>query len=270
MFSQLFSFLLKSSPVIKKWVWKKIYQFLASKYQAKDWTFMNYGFQTLGDSKELVLEKKDEFNRYFIQLYDFVASATSLKNKHVLEVGSGRGGGCDYIKRYHEPAVMTGVDYSQNAVHFCADTFDTPNLYYKLGDAENLPFQKEHFDVVLNVESSHCYANMLQFLKEVSRVLRPGGYFSFVDFRSKEVFPELESHFLTSELILLEKTNISAQVLHALDEFNEAKMTRLSAMFGTWLKKPLSEFAGLKGSAMHSDLSNGSTLYYHFLLQKKG
>ncbi|MFT6747286.1 MAG: hypothetical protein ACJAZ2_001636, partial [Glaciecola sp.] len=65
------------------------------------------------------------------------------------------------------------------------------------------------------------------------------------------------------------KTNISAQVLHALDEFNDAKMERFSKMFGSWLKKPLSEFAGMKGSAMHTDLSNGSTLYCHFLLQKK-
>jgi ubiquinone/menaquinone biosynthesis C-methylase UbiE len=230
---------------------------------------MNYGFQDLDHSKQLVLESKDEFNRYFIQLYEFVASATVLKNMNVLEVGSGRGGGADYIKRYHAPSKMTGVDYSKNAVQFSSNTFETPNLYFQLGDAENLPFESEQFDAVVNVESSHCYANMVKFIDEVTRVLKPGGYLSFADFRDEEAFNELENHLSASGLTLIKKTNISAQVLHALDEFNDAKMERFSKMFGSWLKKPLSEFAGMKGSAMHTDLSNGSTLYCHFLLQKK-
>ena len=71
-----------------------------------------------------------------------------------------------------------------------------------------------------------------------------------------------------SGLEIVKSTNISSEVLRALDDFNEAKMNRFSKMFGSWLKKPLSEFAGMKGSSIYEDLSNGNTLYYHYLLMK--
>lgn len=268
MVSKLFSALIKSSPRLKKSIWKKIYQYLASKYQTKEWTFMNYGFQSLDESKEVVLKEQDEFNRYFIQLYEFVASTVELENKKVLEVGSGRGGGADYITRYFNPSQMTGVDYSKKAIAFCDKTFNTQHLNFAFGDAENLSFQDDSFDVVINVESSHCYANVSAFFAEVNRVLKPGGYFSFADFRDKEPFEELKEQLKNSGLTLIKETNISPQVFHALNEFNEEKMKRFSHMFGSWLKKPLAEFAGMKGSAMHTALENGDTLYYHFVLQK--
>ena len=67
---------------------------------------------------------------------------------------------------------------------------------------------------------------------------------------------------------IVETANISKEVLRALDDFNEEKMKRFGKMFGSWLKKPLSEFAGVKGSTMYEDLSSGHTVYYHYLLRK--
>ena len=269
MAARIFVSILKISPKFKKAVWKKIYQFLAAKYQTEDWTFMNYGFQSLDESKKIELKKEDETNRFFIQLYQCVASATELKNKRVLEVGSGRGGGADYIERYFQPSKMLGVDYSRNAIDFCNKVFKNSKVDYKLGDAENLPFENESLDVVINVESSHCYANVPAFFTEVNRVLKSGGYFSFADFRDKEPFENLKKELTNSGLEIVKSTNISPEVLRALDDFNEEKMKRFGKMFGSWLKKPLTEFAGVKGSTMYEDLSSGYTVYYHFLLRKK-
>ena len=56
-------------------------------------------------------------------------------------------------------------------------------LSYVQADAENLPFDDASFDVVINVESSHCYPHIDRFLSEVRRVLAPGGCFGIVDFR---------------------------------------------------------------------------------------
>src|SRR5258708_14045516 len=52
------------------------------------------------------------------------------------------------------------------------------------GDAENLPFAKASFDVVINVESAHCYGSIDRFLAEVHRVLRSSGRLAFADFVS--------------------------------------------------------------------------------------
>ena len=269
MFSQLFSAILKSSPKLKKSIWKKVYQFLARKYQTAEWTFMNYGFQSLDESYKVELRPEDEKDRFFIQLYERVVSVVELSNKNVLEVGSGRGGGSNFIARYYDPAQVTGVDFSIKAVQFCDKNYKTQNLEFKEGDAENLPFKDASFDVVLNVESSHCYANVPQFFQEVKRVLKPGGYFTFADFRDKLPFAELESQIKACGLEIVSETNISKEVLKALDDFNDEKMERFSEMFGSWLNKPISEFAGVKGSAIHTDLSNGETLYYHYLLRKR-
>ena len=268
MAARIFVSILKISPKFKKAVWKRVYQFLAAKYQTEDWTFMNYGFQSLDESKKIELKKEDEVNRFFIQLYHYVASAVELKNKRVLEVGSGRGGGADYVERYFQPLKMFGVDYSRNAIDFCNKVFKDSKVDYKFGDAENLPFENESLDVVINVESSHCYADVPAFFSEVNRVLKSGGYFSFADFRDKEPFENLKKELANSGLEIVKSTNISSEVLRALDDFNEAKMNRFSKMFGSWLKKPLSEFAGMKGSSIYEDLSNGNTLYYHYLLRK--
>lgn len=265
MLSNLISKLLKTSPQLKKFIWKKVYQFLASKYTTKDWTFMNYGFQ---DHSYPHLEPEDEKNRYFIQLYHHVVTQKNIEGLDALEIGSGRGGGADYVKRYFSPKSMTGLDFSKNAIQFSQSTFSTADLKFIQGDAEQLPFEDNSLDVIINIESSHCYANMDQFIQEVTRTLKPGGYFLFADFRDLEFCDDLEKSLTLSGLIIEKKENISKEVLTALNEFNEEKMKRFSSMFGSRLKKPLEEFAGMEGSTMHTDLSNGNTIYYNYTLKK--
>ena len=59
---------------------------------------MNYDYAEL-DGSELDLHDHPEKDRYFIQLYHYVAAAVELNGKKVLEVGSGRGGGASYVAR---------------------------------------------------------------------------------------------------------------------------------------------------------------------------
>ena len=81
------------------------------------------------------------------------------------QVGSGRGGGASYIARYLNPASMLGVDYSKSAVKLCSRIHSVPSLTFKQGDAESLPCADKSFDIVLNVESSHCYGSMDRFVR---------------------------------------------------------------------------------------------------------
>ena len=116
----LFTFLCRVSPKLKGIMWKQWYQYLARSYQRKDWKFMNYGYAPLDDQIELIyLDETDEDNRFYIQLYHHVTYNLELRDLNVLEVGCGRGGGADYIKRYLKPKKMVGVDFSVNTVKFC-------------------------------------------------------------------------------------------------------------------------------------------------------
>lgn len=59
----------------------------------------------------------------------------------------------------------------------------TSHIRLMEGRAERLPIRDASVDILLNVESSHLYADMDAFLREVFRVLKPGGYFCWADLR---------------------------------------------------------------------------------------
>jgi len=112
---------------------------------------------------------------------------------------------------------MVGLDFSENAVRFCNDKYNVEGLSFEGGNAESLPFTDNSFDVVLNVESSHCYSSMNAFLAQVKRVLREGGYFLMADFRRKEALEDLRESLNESGLTLIKETDITQNILEAME-----------------------------------------------------
>ena len=114
--------ILKLSPSSKRWFWKKWYNIFAKRARNPELKLMNYGYDA--PNLSLKLENADEIERYPIQLYHHVASQSELKDKIVLEVGSGRGGGASYIARYLNPLSIRGIDISKDAVELCNDFYN--------------------------------------------------------------------------------------------------------------------------------------------------
>ena len=268
MLTNIFAFFLKISPRLKRTVWKKLYQHLAKKYPTAEWTFMNYGYESFDQADKIPLKEEEENERYMIQLYHHVATAVDLKDKDVVEVGSGRGGGSSYIKRYLKPKSMMGIDYSENAIDFCNKQFSIEGLTFAHGDAENLTLANESIDALVNVESSHCYGSMQKFVEQVYRVLRPGGHFLFADLRPAEQIDELDATFSAARFEVVKKELISKEVVNAMEAFHEFKLAFFQKMVKGWLRKPLNDFAGVKGSNIHKQLSNGEMVYYQYVLRK--
>jgi len=269
MLAKLFTALCWFSPSLRRLMWRQWYEFLAGRYERKDWSFMNYGYTPLGPHAEkLALDEADEPNRYSIQLYHHVANAVSLKDSTVLEVGSGRGGGSYYIKRYLGPQTVVGVDFSEKAVAFCNRNYFLDGLSFVTGDAELLPFENNSFDVVVNVESSHCYGSMDAFLMQAKRVLRHNGYFLYADLRGKDKVDTLYKQLYRSGMALIKATNITPNVLGALNLDNERKTTLIQQSMRKLLLYTFQEFAGLKGSTIYEGLLAGRVIYQSFILQK--
>lgn len=57
------------------------------------------------------------------------------------------------------------------------------NISMLQGDALTLPFRDQHFDVVNCAAALHLFGNLTAAFSEVSRVLKPGGRFTFSTFR---------------------------------------------------------------------------------------
>ena len=269
MIAKIFISLVKISPLFQKALWKWWYQRLGKRAHDSGWTFMNYGY--IPNDKNLIreLESEDEANRMFIQLYDHVASQIPIEGLKVLEVGSGRGGGASFVSRYHKPLSMTGLDYSKSATKLSNELHkEIPNLDFINGDAENLPFDNDTFDAVINVESSHCYGNMTSFVNEVYRVLKTGGEFGWTDLRGKDMINETEEIFKQSQFNCIQEKVITAQVLNALDNIHDQKIDMIENHVPQFLQKAFKDFAGVKDSQIYNAFKNGSAEYLFKIFQK--
>jgi ubiquinone/menaquinone biosynthesis C-methylase UbiE len=269
MLTQTFARLGSLSPRLKRTLWRQWYQLLAARFQQTDWTFMNYGYVDLdARGPEIGLEPADEPDRCSIQLYHHVASAVDLRGLDVLDVGCGRGGGSAYIARYLEPASILGVDFSKKAVAFCKRTHSAPALRFQQGDAEALPCADARFDVVINVESSHCYGSVDAFFSEVFRVLKPGGYFLWADLRAQSLVEDICTQFEACGFAILRRRCITPNIVEALDRVNSGKMETIRRQVPKFLVNSFQDFAGVKGTRVYEALRAGKVEYLSCVLQK--
>jgi len=144
--------------------------------------FINHGFVELDHADDLSWVRPDDAAwRYSLNLVRQIIRNVPIDGARILDVSCGRGGTCAYLTQYHAPADVVGIDIVPGHVAFCNATHKAPNLRFMTADAQQLPFEDGSFDVVTNIESSHCYPQLDQFFAEVRRVLRPGGVFCLTD-----------------------------------------------------------------------------------------
>ncbi|WP_413452212.1 class I SAM-dependent methyltransferase [Georgenia phoenicis] len=247
---------------VRQLAWRALYEVLAARVRRPEWAFMNYGYAPLDDDAEpLVLEPADEPDRMCIQLYEHVTRGVDLRGVDVLEVGSGRGGGCAYLARYRGPRTVTGVDLSRAAVALCRRHRRAPGLTFVQGDALDLPFPDGAFDVVVNVESSHCYPSVETFLTEVHRVLRPGGSLLLADLRGREEMTELWATLRASPLEVVDIRDITANVVAALERDDDRRRALLEAWVPRLVRRPFERFAAVEGSSTHARFRSGQNRY---------
>jgi ubiquinone/menaquinone biosynthesis C-methylase UbiE len=253
-------------PRSQKRIWQWWYQAMAWAWRDRDWAFMNYGYLP-ADGTGPALDPADEQDRCFIGLYHKVLGGLDLQEQQVLEVGSGRGGGTAYVARYHRPQRIVGLDFSARAVTLArAIHSDLDNVEFRQGDAEHLPFDDATFDVVVNVESSHCYANMAAFVSEAARVLKPGGHLAWADIRGRGMMTRTEQAFAASGLALRQAEQINAGVVAALDAMHERKSRLIERH--RLLRPLLREFSATRDARIFNGIKSGSVRYLYRLYQK--
>lgn len=98
------------------------------------------------------------------------------REKDVLEIGVGLG--ADHLRwAESEPRSLTGVDLTPRAVAFTRQRLQYAGRQsdLRVADAENLPFADASFDLVYSWGVLHHSPDTQACLREVARVLRPGG-----------------------------------------------------------------------------------------------
>jgi SAM-dependent methyltransferase len=87
--------------------------------------------------------------------------------RRALDVGTGTGAGALAIAKRFQNAEIVGLDVSPAMLEEARRL--APGVDFVEGDASALPFGAGEFDLV-------AHANMIPFLDETARVLRPGGW----------------------------------------------------------------------------------------------
>jgi len=124
---------------------------------------------------ELLAELEDMF-RLREQLPVVEISLNELAGKRVLEIGPGAGSHSALFATYG--AVMTSLDISAERARSTQAKFDllgARDCRALQGDAENLPFDDDMFDIVYSNGVLHHSPDTDRAIAEAYRVLKPGG-----------------------------------------------------------------------------------------------
>jgi SAM-dependent methyltransferase len=248
-------------------IWRWWYPFLTRRLRADGVLFLNYAFET-APPMSIELAPTEEPDRACIQLYHHVAAQAALAGKSVLEVSCGHGGGAAYLTRTFQPQQYTALDLNPTAIEFCREQHHVAGLSFQSGDAEQLPFADHSFDVVINVEASHCYPNFARFLAEVARVLRPDGYFLYADFRFADRRAEWERALAGGSLEIQQQRDINAEVLRGLEKNSARSLALIARHLPKFLHGLGRDFAGVRGSRIYNALDSGELTYRSYCLAK--
>lgn len=143
-------------------------------------------------------EKYDtsDYSKYPREYYPFVLNAiNNIPFNKVLDLGCGTGVILKEISSINSDVELFGLDLSENMIAKATQRLGTTaNL--SVGDAENLPYADNTFDLVCCVESFHHYPNPKKALSEINRVLKNGGLFLLCDTWTRSPIRQILNFFI--------------------------------------------------------------------------
>jgi SAM-dependent methyltransferase len=96
----------------------------------------------------------------------------------VLDVGCGSGWASRLLAGMANEGRVVGIDISDEMIEVARNSSqEFPNVEFRVASAERLPFADGEFSHAFSMESLYYYADMSIALKEIRRVLQPGGVF---------------------------------------------------------------------------------------------
>ena len=118
--------------------------------------------------------KSEEFNETIRFLKEFIPGGKSL-----LDIGAGNGiSAVNFaLKNYEVSAVEPDESESVGfkAIEFLIEQYNLNNLHVSKVYAEDMPFEDCSFDIVYVRQALHHAGNLKKFVKECSRLMKPGG-----------------------------------------------------------------------------------------------
>ena len=100
-------------------------------------------------------------------------------NSRILEIGFGPGVSTQMASEKASKGFVAGIDHSKTMVQTASQrneaAIQSRRMELKQGDVSSLPYPAESFDIAFSLHSIYFWASPVDCLKELRRVLKPGG-----------------------------------------------------------------------------------------------
>ncbi len=127
------------------------------------------------------------------------------KPKVILDVATGTGDFAFEAMKLN-PDRIVGIDISDGMLEIGRKKIKKRHLDDKMiflnGDSENLPFEDGEFDAVTVSFGVRNFQNLLPGLKEIQRVLKPGGKAIILEFSKPKHFPLKQLYFFYFKFVM--------------------------------------------------------------------
>jgi len=114
---------------------------------------------------------------YYSQVADEILS--HIRQGNILDLGTGPGYLPIEIVKRATDIHITGVDLSRKLIHMARANAQkaglSSRLYFEVGNSARLRFDDAVFDMVISTGMLHSLKNPVNILKEIKRLLKPGG-----------------------------------------------------------------------------------------------
>jgi ubiquinone/menaquinone biosynthesis C-methylase UbiE len=131
-------------------------------------------------------------------MYHLPELKKKLKNRnagHLLDIATGEGDFLDFLlKAFALYESGTGLDMNPANLSIAEEKLTEAMVTLVNGNAEQLDFDDEYFDTVSVSNSLHHFPDPRKVLKEMTRVLAPGGLLLITELINEELSPAQEAH----------------------------------------------------------------------------
>lgn len=208
-----------------------------------------------------------------------VAPAGIERHHHVVDAGCGVGGTAIHLARTRGCRV-TGVNLCrlqlEMAERKAVNTGLDEQVSFEYADcSRSLPFADNSVDVVVNIESARHYSDRRRFLREVYRILKPGGKIVASDWMARDVLTDRQyKNFiqpLCEDWVMrsLESQSSYTRLLHetglALFEFegfNGSELDNLRILTNTYRSLRLLRYGQMKSPAIVKLMAQIGRVYH--------
>jgi len=142
-----------------------------------EYTMLHYPYHVKDD--ESFFEAQKNLTDYCMSLLP------PVEGKNILEIGCGNGIQAHYILKNYSPSSITAIDLNSSNLEIArmeAQKKGIKNIEFYIDDAQKLStIESSSMDYIINIESACHYPDKPSFLKEIDRVLKPGGKYLIAD-----------------------------------------------------------------------------------------